>query len=531
MKQMIQKKRMESILYLMIAYFLASTSNSSFAQPTIQWQKVFGGSNYDQGRVVRNAFNEGYFLGGATASTNGDVFGNHGGSDFWILKLSESGMVKWKKLFGGSQNDILGDIQPLPDGGCVAVGWTASNDFDVAGQHGETDGWIIRLNEQGNLLWQKTIGGSLKDYFTSVAPTPDNGFIISGYSNSNDGDVSWNNGDIDFWVVKVDSSGGVQWGRSLGGTHQELARSVIVCNDGGYIAAGETFSTDGDITSHFGSNDFWVVKLTESGEMEWQQTFGGEGGESVKDLKQTPDGGYLVIGQTGSYMSGQVSGHSELGIGDYWVIKIGATGDLQWQRPLGGTATDWGEAIILRENGTMIISGITDSNNGDVSQPIPGKKVWLIKLDEFGELIWDMTFGGSDADYCYSLINTPDGGLAFAGFTWSTDGDLAGLNHHGLTDFWIVKLAPETTGVQEAEENAGLELFPNPACEYVQVRVPAHAGTGTFTLCNAQGRVALEQSISPEQIIDTDQLQPGLYFARFWEEGGRFWSTKLLIGK
>ncbi|MBL7826571.1 MAG: T9SS type A sorting domain-containing protein [Saprospiraceae bacterium] len=517
---------MNNLRHLGIALLIIGVLSSSFAQPTIQWQKTFGGSNYDEGQMVRQTSDGGYVLAGTSASTNGDVFGNHGGGDFWILKLNAMGSIQWKKLFGGSQNDILEDIQQLPDGGFAVVGWTASNDFDVTGQHGETDGWVIRLNEQGSLLWQKAIGGSLKDYFTRVALTPDNGFVISGYSTSNDGDVSWNNGDIDFWLVKLDSTGTKQWDRSLGGSHQELARCVISCTEGGYIAVGETYSTDGDVSSNFGSCDYWVVKLHANGELEWQQTYGGEGGDTPKEIIESSDGGYIVIGHSGSNNSGQVFGHKDLGFENYWVIKISSSGELEWQRPLGGSEQDWGESVVQMQDGAFIVAGYARSDNGDVSDPISDQNVWLVKLSPSGDKIWDVNFGGTLQDNCYSVIQTNDGGIAFGGFTRSNDGDLTGLPFHGGADFWVVKLASETTGTADLDQADNFVLSPIPAISYFQLE----GDEGVLTLYNMQGQIVLQQTTQPEETIEINYLQPGMYLARLQKSGSnkQKWS-KLLI--
>lgn len=481
------------------------------AQPTLEWSKTFGGSNYEESEVIRQTTDGGFVVAGYTVSTDGDVFGNHGGADFWVLKLNAQGNVQWKKLFGGSQSDVPSDIQPLPDGGYYISGYTASNDHDVSGQHGEVDGWIIKISAQGALEWQKTLGGSKRDYFESVAVTPDQGCILAGHSKSSDGDVSENFGDIDFWVVKLDSTGALQWERSFGGSGQELANTVAVCVEGGYVVAGEVFSMDGHITEHHGNSDYWVIKLDNNGEIAWQKTYGGLNAESARDIKQTFDGGYVAIGMTGSVNSGQVQGNGDKGLIDYWVIKITATGELNWQRTLGGTNSDWGDAITQTADGGYVAAGAARSSDVDVSDTFIGQDMWLVKLSPDGELIWQKAVGGSTTDDCYSVITTTDGGLALAGHSWSSDGDLAAAGNRGKTDIWAVKLSPQTSQTASEELPDRMSIFPNPATAFVSIQLPDNTHTLDISIRDLSGKIVHKTRIEPGKPLNITSLKPGAY--------------------
>lgn len=203
----------------------------------------------------------GFIVAGSTHSDDGNVSGNHGMSDFWIVKLDSEGVLEWQKCLGGSGHDWAHSVQQTADGGYILAGSTESNDGDVTGNHGGQDFWIVKLKEDGELEWQRCLGGSSNDTASAVQQTIDGGYIVSGYTESNDGDVSGNRGNSDYWLVKLSSSGDLLWQKCLGGSDHDYSHSLQQTTDGGYILAGSSRSNDGDVTGNQGDYDFWVVKL------------------------------------------------------------------------------------------------------------------------------------------------------------------------------------------------------------------------------------------------------------------------------
>jgi hypothetical protein len=169
----------------------------------VTWQKSLGGSRRDEGYAVQQTSDGGFIAIGSSRSNNGDASGNHGRKDMWVVKLSGAGELEWQKSLGGSGNDEGRAIQLTPDGGCVAIGLSDSTDGDVSGNHGGTDFWAAKLSAAGGLEWQKSLGGSWLDAAAAVQQTADGGFIAAGFSGPNDGDVSGNHGGMDAWVVKL----------------------------------------------------------------------------------------------------------------------------------------------------------------------------------------------------------------------------------------------------------------------------------------------------------------------------------------
>jgi len=452
------------------------TTQLSFAQsiPPIHWQKTFGGTNNDEAYSVIQTAENGYAVAGLTFSNDGDVSGNHGGADFWVMKLDSSGQLLWQKALGGTSNDYAHSLIQAVDGGYAVAGEAGSNNGDVVGNHGGFDFWVVKLSSTGQLEWQKTLGGTSGDGAYSLIQTTDGGYAVAGLTVSNNGDVSGNHGNSDFWVVKLSSTGQLEWQKTLGGTGNDYAQSLIQTAEGGYAVAGYTHSTDGDVSGNHGGEDFWVVKLDSSGELEWQKTLGGTGDDAAYSLIQTTEGGYAVAGNTHS-TDGDVSGNH--GLRDFWVVKLSSTGQLEWQKTLGGTNYDEVYSLIQTTEGEYSVAGVTLSNDGDVSGNHGEGDFWIVELNSSGQLQLQKTLGGAYYEKAQTLIQTADGGTAVAGLSYSIDGDVSG--NHGRSDFWVVKLG--ATSTITATVGANGSIFPS---GYVVLN---NGGNPTFTFAPNSG--------------------------------------------
>ncbi|MCD6417329.1 T9SS C-terminal target domain-containing protein [bacterium] len=447
------------------------------AQPMIEWEHSFGGSMWDEAYSIVSTMSDKYVVAARSASNDSDLTENRGYYDYWIFELDSSGELIWQNVLGGSDWDVPGSIVNIGDSCFVVAGYSGSNDFDVTGNHGRNDFWVVKLNSIGNMLWQHCYGGTQSDGAYSIVHTTDNGYIIAGFSGSNDGDVSGHHGEIgyphlDCWIVKVDSLGAIEWQKSLGGTGEERAYSIIQTTDGGYAFCGYTWSDDGDVSGIHSTSapDYWVVKLDSIGEIEWQKCLGGTDGDYAYSIDQTIDGGYVVVGHTESH-NGDVRGYH--GSNDVWVVKLDSLGELEWQKCLGGNSCDFGTYILSTNDTGMIISAYSMSNNGDVSGNHGNYDYWIIKIDKNGELEWQKCFGGSDAEQPNCLTQNIDGDLIIAGNSKSSDGDVS--VNKGSGDVWIVKikslLIVETTDsfdgapcwIPDTVENRGDYIFLGPS--------------------------------------------------------------------
>ncbi|WP_330743897.1 T9SS type A sorting domain-containing protein [Chryseobacterium sp. CP-77] len=482
--------------------FLIYSILAAQSAPSIEWQKALGGTHGESANAVQQTSDGGYIVAGHSMSNDGDVTGNHGGGDYWIVKLNPAGGIQWQKTLGGSNVDDAQSIRQTTDGGYIIAGSSNSGDGDISGNHGNYDYWIVKLDSNGNMQWQKSLGGNSVDMAQSIQQTSEGGYIVAGSSSSNDGDVSGNHGGGDYWIVKLDINGNIQWQKSLGGSSSEQVNSVQQTFDGGYIIAGTTVSTDGDITVSYGNNDFWVVKLDSGGNMQWQKTLGNIGDNIGYYAQQTFDGGYIAVGTSFN------PSNLESGLPDYWVIKLSNNGTIEWDKYFGGSFHD--NAITIRQTPEWdyIVAGWTASNNGQVTNHHGNLDYWIIKLDSSGNLKWEKTLGGPDFDYLTALELTADNGYIVSGSTGSTSGDVTG--HHGMIDAWVVKLSPEQLGIPENQQRHKPNLYPNPAKDFFYLdHLPRES---TISITDISGRKLFSQKYNEEKIkISTSAFTEGVY--------------------
>jgi Secretion system C-terminal sorting domain/Domain of unknown function (DUF5122) beta-propeller len=321
-----------------------------------------------------------------------------GNFDMYIVKLDSSGNLQWRRTVGGTGIDVAYSIIQTTDGGYAVAGYTGNPNLGVF-----SDFYIVKLDAGGNLQWSKAIGGRGVNFAYSIVQTTDGGYAVAGYTKVT--------GNGDFYIVKIDASGNFQWSRTVGGISDEKALSILQTTDGGYAVAGTTVSFGA------GSQDMYIVKLDAGGNLQWNKTVGGAQGDGAYSIIQTTDGGYALAGYTNSFGAG---------MWDMYIVKLNSSGTLQWSRTVGGTNDDLAQSIIQTTDGGYAVAGYTMSfgaGNADM---------YIVKLDAGGTLQWSRTVGGTNDEFGYSIIQTTGGGYAVAGFTYSF-----GM---GNDDMFIVKL-------------------------------------------------------------------------------------------
>jgi hypothetical protein len=302
--------------------------------------------------------------------------------------------------------------------------------------------WVVKLNPSGFVQWEKVLGGRDRDESFSMQQTTDDGYILIGSTDSdNTGDVGQNHGESDIWVVKLSPSGDIQWQRVLGGAGFESGRSIEQTTDGGYILIGSTDSDNtGDVGPNHGGSDIWVVKLSPGGGIQWQKVLGGAGFDSGRSIQQTTDGSYVLAGNTDSDNTGNVG--SNHGGSDIWVVKLNTAGDIQWQQVLGGRDREESFSIHRTTGGGSILIGTTDSDNtGDVGSNHGASDVWVVRLNPAGAIQWQKLLGGEGFESGRSIDQTKDDGSLLTGSTDSDNTGDVGTNPGGSA-IWVVKLNP-----------------------------------------------------------------------------------------
>jgi hypothetical protein len=400
------------------------------------------------------------------------------------LAFAQAPNIEWQHSYGGTGLDQASVVLPTSDGGFIINGLSTSTDGDVTDNHGSADHWVIKTDALGAVVWKRSYGGSSDDKGYDVRETSDGGYVLTGYSVSNDGDVtSTPNGSTEFWIVKLDASGGIQWENTLGGTSAENAYTIRQTFDGGYAIQGLTFtnnsSTTDDVEGAHGSFDFWFCKLDATGNLEWQRPMGGSMTEQGFGMVQCADtSGFVVCGysQSSNGATGDVTFNN--GGNDYWIAKIDNTGTLVWQQSYGGTLSDRCFNIIQTNDGGYMVNGVTASSDGDVVGNHGLLDYWVLKLDDQGTIEWQKALGGTGDDFGRSVQQTIDGGYIIGGKSSSTDGDVTG--NHGGFDYWIVKLDP--TGNIEWEKSLGGTLDEAPSGSTVPFMNVAQLSDGKYIM-------------------------------------------------
>ncbi|MEX0360827.1 MAG: hypothetical protein AB3N10_07550, partial [Allomuricauda sp.] len=242
-----------------------------------------------------------------------------GVGEFWGTKLDAQGNLEWRRYFGGTNNDRSYGVVQADDGGFVLAGASESDDFDITDPKGSYDFWVLKVSNQGELLWQQSFGGTGIDKAYGIAKTLDGGYVVTGNTFSTDTDISRNNGESDVWLIKLSDTGALIWERTYGGTAFDAAQSVSATAEGGLLIAGNSKSTDGDALENQGENDLWVIKTEASGNIEYQQTFGGSGIDFGFDVVDNRDGSLVLVGESAS---DDFPGLVPKGLSDLVVIKI-----------------------------------------------------------------------------------------------------------------------------------------------------------------------------------------------------------------
>lgn len=489
---------------------------NSYAQD-ILWEKTIGGKHADYLFDAIPTADYGFLLAGSSLSrkTGSKTDDNSGDLDYWLWKMDEDGKLDWQKSFGGSGADFLHSIQLTPDGGFILGGHSESE----KGFHkkdsckGKSDYWIIKLDAKGNEQWQKTIGGNSMEQFKTIINTRDGGYLIGGSSNSGiSGDkTEKSRGNLDYWVLKLDKTGNIEWQKTLGGKYADVLKSMIQTEDGGYLVGGTSNSPiSGDKNaSHYGLNDFWLVKLNEKGEQVWEQSLGGEGDDQLQTVLQTVDGHYLIGGHSNSGTTGNKNKTNKSG-SDIWLVKMKEDGEILWQETYNFGKVDLLTSVIANKDGTFLVGGFakTETQNAKHKDAQGINDYIYFKIKENGETLWKESVGSKGEDILSKAIPLRDGGYLLAG---TSKGETSGDKNAavGGYDFWVVKIKDEDKPEVKRES---IEAMPNPTMQFTNIVVGYEFERGTCSVYDLAGN-QLQSFTITERIVPVDlgSLPVGIY--------------------
>ncbi|MBK7965310.1 MAG: T9SS type A sorting domain-containing protein [Bacteroidetes bacterium] len=418
-----------------ILFFLLFIDKAN-GQLAIEWQSNYGGSNFEQPFMSAPTRDGGIISGGYTESTDGDAIGNHGNYDWLIVKTNKFGVKEWARTYGGNDYDKCRAIMQNDDGTYMAFGSSHSSNGDVPQNYGYADFWLLRLDSLGNIIHNKTYGGTGREGGRGIIRTSDRGWMLVGWTSFNDSDIVGNHGSKDAWLCKLDSNMNMKWNQNYGGSEEDRARDVIELPDGSYVFGGNSKSNDGDVSFNYGDEDFFMGKVNSMGTLIWSTTVGSTAQDRIFGVAADWDGGFLGIGRNGTN-DGDVNDNH--GGQDLWISKVDSLGSIVWLKSLGGSSDDGGFRIEPTTDHGYLITGTTKSADGD-SPGIHGESdYWFIKLDSLLDFVQNDHIGGKRHDHCVDIFKSQDGGYYFSGFSTSIDTFPINFNNYGQADFWIVK--------------------------------------------------------------------------------------------
>lgn len=433
---------------------LLISANIHAQTPGLQWQRALGGTKTDWVRTIAQDIDGNFFIGTTTQSSNGDAGCTYAGAadlaNIWVTKISPSGRLLWQRCYGGSKGDECRRIVTTSDGGMLLAGYVASTDGDISGNHGSSDIWLAKLDAAGNIQWQRCYGGSGTDELLSLAKTSDGGYIFAGLTTSSDGDVTGGHNNAvnreDAWVAKITAGGVIEWAKCFGGTSRDGAHNIIQNSGGGYTFLGFSASADGDLVGHVQNWDVWIVELDQAGQITWQKTYGGTGADHGYSLLELADGGYVIAADTRSN-NGDVSGNHNPGTFDVWLLKINDAGQIVWQRCYGGSFDEGWPVIGQALDDNYVFGSYSTSVDGDITGhhgAFDISDTWLVKIDQQNG---NILWSGSFGG------NGGDGVrdlLVLADGTYLVVGDTGSSDGdvqgwHGDADAWVIKVGPVNT--------------------------------------------------------------------------------------
>ena len=421
---------MRNILGVLIFGCLIAFNNPATAKPDTLWTRSYGGSiEHDVGYTVQQTFDGGYIIIGETES--------YGEDDIYLIKTDALGDTIWTKtsfyedrcgLWGGGGGPYG---QQTSDSGYIITGWTNP-------AAGFSNLFILKINSLGDTVWTKIYSRDSVNIGQAIRQTSDGGYVITGYTGS-----EGSGGDIDVWLLKTDSLGDILWTKTYGDADWEEGFSIQQTLDGGYIITG--YKNPGT-----GNTDSWLIKTDANGNLLWDKTFGDSGNDYGFSVRQTTDGGYIIVGDT------EVSGEYA------WLIKTDANGNKLWDKTFGVTTR--GNCVQQTQDGGYIITGSGQATNGIFD-------LWVVKTDSLGDTLWTQVYGGTSSEHGYYVQQTSDGGYIITGVTNSS-----GIA--GNLDVWLLKIEPEPVDVEEKADSHKIDesfiLYqntPNPFTQKTVIRI------------------------------------------------------------
>ncbi len=473
---------------IIIIWCAAGLLSSRLLAQNISFQRTYGGNYYSYCYSSLQLPDEGYLAAGSTSS-----FGT-GSSDMYLIRTDSLGNLLWQKTYGGSVIDAAYNMIKTNDGGYLLSGYTSS--FGSGGY----DFFMVKTDSLGNTLWTKSFGGTGWDFAYTAVQTPDSGYVVAGQT------YSFGNGNADLYVLRLDYKGDTLWTKTYGGSMEEGCKSSLLTSDSCVVIAGYTTSNGDSL------GDIFLLKINMNGDTLWSKTIGTPGEDRVNDIQSLGASGFILAGYTNGIGAGQ---H------DFYLVRTDVNGDTLWSISQGGPHDDEATSIRQDPSGDLIFIGPSSFGWDTTGQK---KDIYLFRADANGYYKSGRTIGGLGNDYGNSLLLTSDGGFFVAGNTNSFG--------QGLSNIYLVKLdfsmyMPDSVIIglkyPALTEKNKIFIYPNPFSASAVLSLPDENFTGNTCLdiYDACGKKVEEQPLDfsvngnyCQAIIERKNLPPGTYLYR-----------------
>ena len=506
---------MKSILFFFVLFLSA---HAIWAQvPETAWMKTYGGSGTESSsQVVENTDGDYFFACSSTSPPSEERTAPKKGSrDMWVVKTDKEGNKIWDKAYGGGLITVTG-MAATADGGFIVGANSQTSGTGIGSDKTDTtrggiDVWLIKLDRDGNKVWDKTLGGSEDDFLGEIIISPDGSILVAiNTSSPISGDKTVAGfGGSDCWVVKLNSSGQKIWDKVFGGTGGDSFTTGLVDKEGNYIFGGTSFSpVSGTKTEPSrGGNDGWLLKTDANGNKIWDKTLGGDQVDFIQSMAETKDGDYVLGIMTESGVSGDKT-DDRRGGNDCWLVKVNSSGNTIWQKTFGGDKSDYLYSVEIDKNQNIYLGvGSNSGISGDKTSPFGGVSydAWIIKTNSIGEIEWQS---------CYPFTS-----LDAAILTIEEDYVISGTKD-GMR---LIKLNTSTaTNISIAISNKSLLLYPNPAGHTLNIQFKELIKTGIseIEIYDSKGSLLLKKQLNilnDNNHIDIDFLN-GVYFLKITKD-------------
>lgn len=474
-------------IYLIVIGSIIVLTSRLIAQP-ITFEKIYHHNWQQSSRDIVELADGSYLIAGFT---NNQIFDD---MDLYVLKVNSVGDTLWTKSYGGPEPEYAYHILPY------------NNFFYILGYSqsyggGDYDAYLIKINQDGEAIWTKTYGGWGNEEGREIILTSDNHLVFVGSSNSAD------LADLDIFITKIDLEGNEIWTKYIGGTEKEYGNCIKLCNDGGFIIGGETFSYDR------GDGDAYLIRTNANGDTIWTKTYGGLLADEIKSIICNADGSFTMAIRDSSNGSGDI---------DVEIMKTDSNGNIIWDKVYGSYDKDTPKTIYPTNDNGYIVGAITRSFG------LINPDMWLIKLNADGDSIWTRRFGLYDHEHCHAAKQSSDGGYLSVGHSRSYSPNrefeimFVKLNEEGMLQSNDTKLGSD-------EE---MKVFPNPANDMIYIEFPESSIDTEIFVKNTMGQIVLKykfQNGVNRTAINLANQAKGMYIVEFRTSNDIKFSKKIMM--